>query len=413
MARARRLRHLVLLASAALFAISALGISRLQVAHDPLAWLPVDDPTRSTFDTIDQQLGGSSTVDIIVHYPDGSNISKLALMQGLEKLEAHARAYREPGTGTQLVGNVTGVLDMIRESHRALQGGTEDQYRLPDSDRGISDMLFLAGSAGPEHLRRLATTNLSHARMTLRVLWRDGSKYIPLIEHIEAGIAKHMPPEVQVMPTGSIYAVGYTVNNVLTDLVRSFLLAFLVITVFLAIMLRSVKMAILAMGPNLLPILLVMGALGLFDVPVDMLCMMLGSIGLGIVVDDTIHFFHHVQHTRRAGGNIEAAIAHAFGGAGRAMTSTSAVLITGFMVYLAASLAPLQRFGSLVALVVAAALLSDLVLAPALLRTLSRSSKPQASTPPSPGAGSPGPSEPGSSAPQAQDRPAGPSAPER
>ena len=243
--------------------------------------------------------------------------------------------------------------------------------------------MFMFESAGSDQLRRLATNDLSKTRMTFRIRWMDATAYGPFASHVEEGIEKYMPDDVSVQPTGTAYSLLSTISSLVWDLVRSFGLAFIVITFMMIAMLRSVRLGLIGMVPNLLPILVIMGVMGAFDVPIDMVNLLIASIAIGIAVDDTIHYLHHFKVHYDVNGQVEAAIHHTVKHAGRAMLSTSLILCLGFLVYVTADMYNTQRFGTLVALTVVFALLIDMVFAPALLRAIYRDRPPAtASTPP-------------------------------
>ena len=122
------------------------------------------------------------------------------------------------------------------------------------------------------------------------------------------------------------------------------------------------------MVPNLVPIALVMGLMGLTKIPVDLNNLLIASIALGIAVDDTIHFLHHFKTGLMETNDCESAIGIAAHHAARAMVGTSLILGAGFLVYVAALNAAIARFGVLIGLTVLAALVVDLILLPAILR---------------------------------------------
>jgi predicted RND superfamily exporter protein len=99
------------------------------------------------------------------------------------------------------------------------------------------------------------------------------------------------------------------------------------------------------------------------------------SIIISIAVDDTIHFLHHYRIHYTAHGKVDDAIDHAFVHTGRAILSTSTILVLGFSVFLTASMYPLMRFGVLAGIAIIFALLYDIILSPALLRALYRDTK--------------------------------------
>jgi predicted RND superfamily exporter protein len=129
-----------------------------------------------------------------------------------------------------------------------------------------------------------------------------------------------------------------------------------------------VKLGLIAMIPNLLPIAFILGTMGWTGVPIDLANIIIASIILGIAVDDTIHFLHQFRVSHRQTGDVSGAIKISLEHSGRAIVSTSMILTCGFLVYIVASMVNLQRFGWLIALAIIYALLVDLVVGPALLR---------------------------------------------
>jgi uncharacterized membrane protein YdfJ with MMPL/SSD domain len=286
----------------------------------------------------------------------------------LEKLQAHIEAYRDAEQGA-IVGNAFSVLNVVKETHQALHGGAPGEWRLPDTERGVADMLFLFSNAGPDSLRQLATIDLGRSQMTVRIRWMEATSYAGLVKHISDGVAQFIPPGIRVQPTGSVYTLVNTIRALIGDLLTSFGTAFLVITVIMIVLLRSLKLGLVAMVPNLMPILFILGIMGAVGIPIDMNNLLVASISIGIAVDDTIHMLHQFRVHHRVHGNVEAAINQAFNHSGRAMVATSIVLMLGFFIYVGATMANIQRFGLLIGLTALMALLIDLIFSPALLRT--------------------------------------------
>lgn len=359
----------VLVGAAVVAGLAAWGVSQLGVSHNPLAWLPNTLPIKAAFDTVDEEVGGTSNVQLLIQVKSERGIKDLAFLRGLEKLDRHILAFKDPKHG-DIVGASISVLDILRETNKTLHGGDPAWYRLPDSQRGASDLLFLFENSGPDELRRMASADLRTTQLTVRVKWLDAHGYLPLAAHIERGVATHLDGLADVRLTGSVFTLTSTVSGLIDNTMRSFAAALAVITLFMVLLLRNVKLGLVAMVPNLLPIAIILGLMGFLGIPIDMGNLMLASIGIGVAVDDTIHFLHHVRVGLRAGDDIEQAIAASVQHAGRAMVGTTLVLCLGFSVFLTGSLAHLRRFGSLIALTAVVALVVDLVLAPALLRAL-------------------------------------------
>jgi predicted RND superfamily exporter protein len=361
--------------AALLGVIGVAGATQVRVWHNPIAWMPTDHPTRVGFERLDAEVGGTANVGMLIHTDRPLGIKDLAVLRALEKLEAHVKAFVDPATGQPLVSAVNSPLDIVRETNRALHNGDPAYYKLPDTQRGASDMLFLFENAGPRQLRRIASADLKTARMSLRVQWKDATGYGPFTEHIQAGIDEHIGDLAEVRTTGAVYSLFNVVASLIRDLIRSFGFAFVVITVMMVMLLRSLKLGLVAMVPNLLPILMIVGIMGYADITLNLLNLLIGSIAMGLAVDDTIHFLHHWREHHARHQDVDAAIAHSMTHSGRAMASTSAILCMGFFVYMTARMFSLREFGFLVGTTVILALLIDLMFAPALLRTFYRSKR--------------------------------------
>ena len=367
-----RRRKWTLLVGLFLFAVAAYGMMTLRVYHNPFAWLPDDEPIKVAFATMDDEVGGTSNVQLLATGTTERGVKDRDLLLGLERLRKHIQAYRHPEVGT-LVGNAISMVDIIKETNRALHQDDPASYVLPDDQGGVNDAVFLFSNAGPDQLRRFVTTDFQQAQMTLRIKWLDATGYEPLTRHIEAGIAAHIPAKVgKVEPTGSVYTLVTTIRLLLGDLMRSFGVAFVVITLIMMLLLRGVKLGIIAMVPNLMPIVFIMGLMGFTAIPIDMNTLLIASIAIGVAVDDTIHFLHHFRVIYEHGGDSEYAVRRAASHSGRAMTTTTLALTMGFFVYMGSQMVNLQRFGMLIGLTCIVALLIDLVFAPALLRTIYR-----------------------------------------
>jgi predicted RND superfamily exporter protein len=368
-------RNAVLLAAGALVLLAVLGASRLRLHHNAVNWFPRDNPARLALSVYEQTVGGAANILIMVNARPGETVKDRELLLALEELERRILAYRDERRPGGVVHNVISVLDPIRESWRALNGGEQGFYRLPDSQRGVSDMFTLFETAGSSELKRLATIDMSRALMVVRVRWMDALSYRPLKEYIEEAIEEIVGSRARARATGSIYLDILILSRLLFDLLRSFGAALAVITVIMMVLLRDLRLGLLAMLPNLLPILCTMGFMGYASIHLDLSTILLGSLAIGIVVDDTIHLLHQFNAHYRLHRDVEQAIAHAMRHTGRAMVITSLILAIGFFCNVFAVLQNFRLSGILLGLTICFAIFFDLVFAPALLRAVYRSER--------------------------------------
>ncbi len=389
-----RRRYLTLTAAAGLLVLSVLGIAQLNVSHDPISWVPPENAVIKGFEKVEDNFGGLSNVELLVRPSSKDGMRDPKLLYALDELESDIHNYVHPD-GSDIVGTSFSLLDLLKETHRASRDLTPEFDRLPKdvacptdcasdtpSDpqqcsqpdcRGIiQDLLFQVETGPKDALRRIATTGLDHSRITFRVQWLDATSYTPLTKHIDSAIETHIGEKAEIKKSGGLYTVFSIVSTLIYDLVRSFLFAFGVITILMMFFLRSLKLGLIAMVPNLLPIAVIMGLMGYGAIPIDMNNLLIASIAMGLAVDDTIHFLHHYKKHYELSQDVEKSVFHAIRYCGRAIMVTTIILSIGFYTYMGASMTNVQRFGMLVGSTVVIALLIDLIFCPALLRTFYR-----------------------------------------
>ena len=149
--------------------------------------------------------------------------------------------------------------------------------------------------------------------------------------------------------------------------VQSMAIALAAITLLIGVIFRSVRLALISIVPNLLPILLPLSFFGIFGIPLDGPAVVVSSVALGVGVDDTIHFLTKFVRARRLGKSVEEAIAFVYQEAGTAITVTTLVLVIGFATLALSSFTPNVRMGQLAVVMIALAWLADVVVVPALL----------------------------------------------
>ena len=177
------------------------------------------------------------------------------------------------------------------------------------------------------------------------------------------------------LPEGSIVVNGTLVlyNSVLQSLFSSQILTlgvvFVVLLLMFMLLFRSVKLALIALFPNLISALVVLGILGAFNIPLDIMTITIASISIGIAVDDTIHYIHRFREEFHACGNYHDAMHASHKGVGSAMFYTSVTIVFGFMLLVFSNFIPSILFGVLSSVAMVVALIGALTLLPKLIIT--------------------------------------------
>ena len=227
-------------------------------------------------------------------------------------------------------------------------------------------MVFLIPKAD---LRRFASSNHSAANIVVRT-GEQGSRAVRALEREiravldEPGLA---PAGVETAVTGNAVVLNRSADRIALDQFRCVGFASVAIFVLLAVALRSPRLGLLAMVPNGIPVLLFFGVLGGGAASLSLPTGLIGSLSLGVAIDDTVHLIVSYRRQRQAGRGPEEAVAVALQHVGRPIVITSIMLIAGFLTITVSGFASMREFGALTAMTMAICLTSDLGLLPALL----------------------------------------------
>lgn len=329
---------------------------------------------------IDTRLGGTTPLDVIVDAPPASPEPEEDDEFEPDWLEDSggitATSYWVRGSRIAEIDRIHAFLDGLDATGKVLSLSTT--LALLDSldSRALDDDLFLSilyENIPPDISATLVEPYYSEPddqlRFAVRVFESDPSlRRAELLARIERGLIGDLGiPAAQVHLTGML--VLY--NNVLQSLFRSQILSvgvvFLAIFAMFVLVFRSLRIAVLAIVPNLVGGALVLGTMGWLGIPLDLMTITIAAISIGIGVDDTIHYVHRFVREFRKDGDYAASIERSHGSIGRAMYYTSVTIALGFSILALSNFVPTVYFGLLTGLAMLAALLADLTLLPLLL----------------------------------------------
>jgi hypothetical protein len=177
---------------------------------------------------------------------------------------------------------------------------------------------------------------------------------------------------ITVMTTGSGRLFSTLDHYLVTSQVSSFTTAFLTVFAVIFVVFRSFRFGLLTIVPNVLPVVAVLGIMGFLDISLNIATVMVASVALGIVDDDTIHFINRYRKEAAAGRSTDEAIALATAHEGRASLTTAIINSCGFSVLLLSEYKPTAWFGGLMALTMALAFLAEVFILPAMIKLLPR-----------------------------------------
>jgi predicted RND superfamily exporter protein len=338
--------------------IAVLLIPRIVIDTD---YLTVFDPhtrVRTDFAEVNRLLAGAVPIYVVFQGDREGTFREPETLREIERLQHEFEAI--PG-----VSRVLSAVDLVRVSNRALRGGAREAARVPETRAGVAEAIF---AIPKEKLRRFATSNHSSVNLVVRT-GRLGSAAVRELEgRIRTVLERaNLPPGVRMDVTGNAILINRSADGIAGNQATQVGFAAVTILLLVCIAFRSIPVGLLTMVPNIVPVLLFFGVLGAGVATLSIATSLIGSIALGIAIDDTVHFLVAYQRERRKGSTPEAAVVHCVRGVGRPIAMTSVMLVAGFLVLLVSGFVTLREFGYLTAMTMAICLSTDLGLFPALL----------------------------------------------
>jgi len=354
----------IIVASTLVVAFSAWGIGELRVDTDYAANFEQDTAPMRGLMFMRHRLSGERPINAVVRVPDGGEDAVLQpdVLRRIEALEGLLREH-------PLVGTTVSVAGYLKNLNAAMLGVPMVEGTLPRSQDAAAQLLALYGRPG--ELRRYISADGRAAAVLARSSIISSEEFLRFTDELRRTVADRFGGELEVTFTGSMYHLSKASIAVTTGQARSLAAATILIFLLMLVLFRSVRLGLIALVPNALPICLNFALMGSFGVTLNVGTSIMASMALGVAVDDTIHFLTRYGELRRE-HDAPDAVVETLRTAGRHIVFTSMTNLCGFGVLTLSSFVPLQALGWLTACTMATALLADLLLLPALLVTFDR-----------------------------------------
>jgi len=306
----------------------------------------------------ENRMGAILPVEIILEIMnDGpyEDIQDVEVMQFLDRVGAFMSAIPE-------IGKVMSVTQYIKEIHQAMNDGDPAFYHVPNSRNLISQYMLLYES----EFETFFNLDYTKLRIAAQIKDIDSRRSAEIEEEINNFIMANAPSGVKAEVTGTAFIALRTNNYLVRNLAGSFFIAFIVVTLLMAILFRSVKMALISVVPNIIPMMMMAAVMGFFQVSLRPSTAMTFAIAFGIAVDDTLHYLTRYR-MELSDRHYQKANDATMMSTGVAMMSTTAILVSGFMVLTLSEFTFSIQFGILSSITILSALIGDLTFLPALL----------------------------------------------
>ncbi|MEE2900893.1 MAG: MMPL family transporter [Myxococcota bacterium] len=331
-------------------------LNLLEVNSDFIGYLPPEHRLRKDIDIIGHTLGGSDTLEVVIRSKKEGTFLDPTLLKHIAKAEVEVRKLDG-------IHGVLSFVDYLKLANSLLD--PERGYAIPLTRNAVSQVMLLEAEGFPA----LASPDMKEIRMSIQVPNMTSEEVRKLVYRIKTTAESSLNmKELEVVVTGIPLLFADVVNYFVKSAASSF--AFIIFILWIAMIFgfKNFMLSTVALIPSVLPIGMTYATMVLLGLNFDANSAIVGYLGLGIAVDDTIHVITRYQRAREQGApTTTRALRYALTHAGHPVVLTSVLLVVGFLVLALSSFVPTVRIGLLGAMLVLYAGLLDLCLLPSLL----------------------------------------------
>ncbi|MEZ4938062.1 MAG: MMPL family transporter [Crocinitomicaceae bacterium] len=358
-----RHKKLVLSSFGILLAVSIYGTFQIKPNNYIMEDLKEDNPMMKSYNFLENNFAGARPFELGIQLKDTSkSVYDPDIVRLINEIEEFAiQNYN--------LGGVFSIAMMAKSTNVGNHGGMQEYFELPEKDKELKKILKdIRRYADKDKLNRIIDSTQHETRISARMGDLGSYNTAPLHAKFLEFINQPKYNDVlDVHITGGPYLMELNNEMLVNNVLMGLIIAFVIIGIIIGLMYRSFVIIILTLIPNIIPLLMVAGIMGYFNIDLKLSTSIVFTIAFGIAVDDTIHFLSKYRIELKKGFSKMIALKNTFEGTGKAIVLTTIVLSGGFLTLCVSDYLGSFYIGILVSLTLVFALLSDLVLLPVLL----------------------------------------------
>nr|WP_086940909.1 MMPL family transporter [Thaumasiovibrio occultus] len=361
-----RFQRSILVVMALLTVAGGYLVTQNHVNDNSVGYFAKTSEFRQSADFMEANISGSTTVSVAIKTGEPSGITTPEFLQTLDAFSQWLR--QQPH-----VDHVATLSDTIRNLHMNMHGGDPAYYGLPDDQGLAAQYLLLYEMSLPKGLDLNNEVNVSKSSVRVQVTTQNlGSKELVALEANILQWFSQNAPQLEVMASSPNLMFAHIGETNMKSMLISLPIALVLISGLMIFALRSLRLGLISLVPNIVPAVMGFGLWALISGEINLGLSVVVSLTLGIVVDDSVHFLSKYQYAKKQGSTTEKAVRYAFNTVGRALWITTVVLVAGFSMLATSGFRLNADMGQLSAIVIFLALIIDFLLLPAVLLQFDR-----------------------------------------
>lgn len=349
-----------------IIAISIVGISRLTVDLNRKQMLGDKLPHAINQNYVSaSSIGSSNAYNIALVFPEkngaitGDVLAKVdALTDFIEK--------------TDFVKRTTSINSLIREVNMLRHRGEKEFFEIPEKDSTIRGLLSYSRKVSAESLKTWIDDDNKALKILVEIYDVSTLKTKDHIDELNKEILRLFPKEeyegFDYLLTGSAIQMSIMNQYITSGLIRSVLTALVVISIMMMVVFRNFRLGLIAMIPNITPIIITGGLMGFMGVSLEFVTMTIAPMVMGLAVDDTIHFINHVKLDYQKTGSYDISIKNSFIKVGKALILATIILCATFSAFMTSDVHSMVNMGIYMVIAMISALIADFTVTPFIIK---------------------------------------------
>lgn len=362
-------RRVIYLTTIAALAVAVFGISRLQTTGNIVDDIPKRDPLYKDLMFIEKHFTGVMPFEISIDSKKKRGVMNLPTIRKIDELQQVMGEYPE-------LSRSLSIADVVKFSKQAFYNGNPAMFSLPNNQEKnfIFSYIPQAKPGTKNILNSFVDTSFRYTRISSQMANIGTYEIKRIREDLRPRIDSIFNPEkydVKITGTSVVFLEGS--RYLVRGLFNSLILAMVIITALMALLFTSLRMIVISLIPNIIPLIMTAAMMGFLHISIKPSTVLIFSVALGISIDNAIHFLSRYRlQLKLKDWNIKVSVVEALRETGFSMVYSSVVLFFGFIIFIFSSFGGTESLGYLIAFTLAIALLSNLFFLPSLILSLDK-----------------------------------------
>ncbi len=355
-------RKLISVLTILFLVVAAIGISKVSTNYTVKSNLPRNAKITDDFEFFEKEMAGFRPLEFAVILKGDWKVSDFEVVSKLSTLEQHLRTL-------PMIKSVTSITDVYKSINQMNNGNKQEEYKMPIDKNTFEEYAGMFNMIPNQMVASLVSKNGDKTRISTRIKDLGADKVSEIGKEIDAFVQDNIDENMmEIRRTGTGLIFDKNAIYIMENLTQGLGLGLLIICILMGLLFRNFRVLFIALVPNLLPLIFAAALIGFTGIKLEAVISIVFALIFGIAVDDSIHFLSKYRLSYNKTKDKEEALRITFKETGKAICFTTIILFFGFLIMLFSVHPPSVTIGTLIAVTLVSALVSDLYILPVLIR---------------------------------------------